>query len=98
MKRIFVLIVVAGLLSAVPAWRTSTAHATPQATYVLMKSSSGPSSTGNAGIYDLANSIGQSAIGEGSAGNYTLGSGFWGGGTLLPVAEYYALYLPLISK
>ncbi len=98
MKRIVALIVAAGLLSAVPGWRTLTAYAIPQATYALAKSSSGPGNAAAAGIYDLANSIGQPAIGEVSAGNYTLGGGFWGGGLLLPVADHFAVYLPLILR
>jgi hypothetical protein len=98
MKRIFALIVAAGLLSAVPGWRTLTAHAVPQATYALAKSSSGPGSVAASGIYDLANSIGQPAIGEVNAGRYTLGGGFWGGGVIVPVVNHYLVYLPLVLK
>ncbi len=98
MKRIYLLIVAAGLLSAGPARLTTTAHAAPQATYEVVHSYTGPGGGGRAGIYDLASSIGQPAAGEVSAGRYTLGSGFWGGGVIVPVANRYAVYLPLVVK
>jgi len=77
----------------------SSAHAAPQATYELVQSYTGPSGSGSVGIYDLSSSIGQPAAGEVSAGSYTLGGGFWGGGVIVPVASIsYAVYLPLVLR
>jgi hypothetical protein len=76
----------------------SQASARPNATYELVKSSIGPGGSGSAGIYAVSSSIGQPAAGEVSAGIYTLGGGFWGGGVLVPVASRYAVYLPLVLR
>ena len=76
----------------------SSARAAPNATYELVKSSIGPGDSGSAGSYDLSSSIGQPAAGEVSAGIYTLGGGFWGGGVIVPVANSYAVYLPLVRR
>ncbi len=98
MKQICSMIVVVRLLFIGKTWYTSPAHAATHATYNLVKSSVGSSGTGSASSYNLSSSIGQPSIGEVSAGGYTLGSGFWGGGLLLPVADHFAVYLPLILK
>ena len=98
MKRIYLLIFIVGLLLVGPVRLTPTAHAQPQAAYQLMKSSTGPGGSGSAGIYDLSSSIGQPAAGEVSAGSYTLGGGFWGGGIIVPVQNTYAVFLPLMLR
>ncbi len=97
MKRIVFLAVVLALLSS-PVVISSAEPAAPQATYELVKSYIGPGGGGSAGIYSISSSIGQPAAGEVSAGNYTLGDGFWGGGVLVPVESQYQLFLPLILK
>jgi hypothetical protein len=98
MKRIYLLILIVGLLLMGSVRLTPTAHAQPQATYELVQSYTGPGGSGSAGIYDISSSIGQPAAGEVSAGSYTLGGGFWGGGVLVPVANKYDLFLPLLLK
>ena len=98
MKRNYILIGVMCLVLAGSLWWTSTARAAPQATYELVKSSIGPGGSGSAGIYNLASSIGQPAAGQVSAGIYTLGIGFWGGGVIVPATTQHAVYLPLVLK
>ena len=98
MKQIIMLIGMISLLLAGLPLFTSAARAAPHATYELVQSYTGPGGGGSAGIYDLASSIGQPAAGEVSAGRYTLGSGFWGGGVSVPVANSYKVYLPLTLK
>jgi hypothetical protein len=98
MKRLnlyLVTIVVVLMGLTVPA---SSARAAPQVTYDLVQSSIGPGGSGSAGVYDLSSSIGQPGAGEVSAGSYTLGGGFWGGGVLVPVANRYDLFLPLLLR
>jgi uncharacterized membrane protein len=97
MKRILLFIMLSTLLVS---WLLMSlpAHAAPQATYELVKSSIGPGGSGSAGIYSVSSSIGQPAAGEVSAGIYTLGGGFWGGGVLVPVAGHYDVYLPLLRR
>lgn len=97
MKRIVFLAVVLALLSS-PAVISSAKPAAPQATYELVKSYTGPGGGGSAGIYSISSSIGQPAAGEVSAGNYTLGDGFWGGGIIVPVQNNYRVYLPLVLR
>ena len=98
MKRLnlYLIMIAIGLISF--AAFTSSARAAPQATYELVKSSIGPGNSGSAGSYDFSSSIGQPAAGEVSAGSYTLGGGFWGGGVIVPVANHYDLFLPLVLK
>jgi hypothetical protein len=76
----------------------SSARAAPQATYELVKSFTGPAGGGSSGIYELSSSIGQPTAGQVSSGSYTLGGGFWGGGLIVPVANKYDLFLPLVLK
>ncbi len=76
----------------------SAARAAPHVTYELAKSSIGPGGSGSAGIYTVASSIGQPDAGEVSAGIYTIGGGFWGGGVIVPVVAKYALFLPLMLR
>jgi len=98
MKRISMHIgMVSLLLVGLPLF-TSSARAAPQATYELVQSYTGPGGSGSAGIYDVSSSVGQPTAGEVSAGSYTLGGGFWGGGVLVPVANKYDLFLPLLLK
>jgi len=98
MKRLnlyLVMVVVIGIGLMV---MTSSAHAAPQATYKLTKTSVGPGGSGSSGIYGIASSIGQPDAGEVSTGNYTLGGGFWGGGVIVSAQASYSLFLPLIVK
>ena len=76
----------------------SSARAAPLATYELVQSYTGPSGGGSAGIYTLASSIGQPAAGEVSAGIYTFGGGFWGGGVIVPVQVHHDVFLPLVLR
>jgi hypothetical protein len=98
MKRLNLYVVMIVVLLIGLATFASAAHAAPHATYELVKSSIGPGGSGSAGIYSISSSIGQSSAGEVSAGIYTLGGGFWGGGVLVPVANKYDLFLPLLLK
>jgi hypothetical protein len=97
MKRlIFLGIVVIVLIGQSPLHLS--AHAAPQATYVWVQSTIGPGGSGSTGIYTLSSSIGQPSAGEVSAGIYTLGGGFWGGGVIVPVTSQHTVYLPLVLK
>lgn len=98
MKNLLVAIGLVGVVLLGSGSRLSTEPAAPQATYELVKSSIGPGGSGNAGIYSISSSIGQPGAGEVSAGSYTFGSGFWGGGIIVPVANNYDLYLPLMLR
>jgi hypothetical protein len=99
MKQIIMHIAIVSLLLVGLPLFTSATRAAPQATYELVKSYIGPGGSGSAGIYDISSSIGQPAAGEVSAGSYTLGGGFWGGGVIVPVANSsYTVYLPLVLK
>ena len=49
------------------------------------------------GDYTLAGTVGQPDAGQLAAGDYTLGSGFWGGGAL-PEVDEHDVYLPLILR
>ena len=98
MKRFIIIIGLAVMALVSSGSRLSAEPAVPQATYELVKSYTGPGGGGSAGIYSISSSIGQPAAGEVSAGNYTLGDGFWGGGVLVPVESQYQLFLPLILK
>jgi hypothetical protein len=79
------------------AW-TLPAQAQPSATYQLVQTNIGPGQAGSSGAYHLSSSVGQPDAGEVSAGSYTLGGGFWGGGVIVVVAEPSYLYLPLLVR
>ena len=98
MKRLnlYLVMLAAALISLVGV--DSSAHAAPHATYGLVKSSVNPGGSGSAGIYTVSSSIGQPDAGEVSAGIYTLGGGFWGGGVIVPAAGHYDLFLPLLLR
>ena len=98
MKRYVTLLIILAVGWAISALGIQSVHAAPQATYELVKSSIGPGDSGSAGSYDLSSSIGQPAAGEVSAGIYTLGGGFWGGGVIVPVQNDYDLFLPLVLR
>lgn len=98
MKRLLVVMSLVGVALVSSGSHLSAEPAAPQATYELVKSYSGPGGSGSAGIYDLASSIGQPTAGEVSAGSYTLGSGFWGGGVLVSIQDSFSIYLPLVLK
>lgn len=74
------------------------AQAAPHATYAWVQNASVPGGRGSAGIYDLSSSIGQPAAGEVSAGIYTFGGGFWGGGVIVPVQNHFEVFLPLVRR
>lgn len=98
MKRanLYLVLIAAVLLSLIGL--ASSARAAPQATYTLVQSYIGPSGSGSAGIYSISSSIGQPAAGEVSAGSYTLGGGFWGGGVIVPVQNHFEVFLPLVRR
>lgn len=98
MKRanLYLVLIAAVLLSLIGL--ASSARAAPQATYTLVQSYIGPSGSGSAGIYSISSSIGQPAAGEVSAGSYTLGGGFWGGGVIVPVQNHFEVFLPLMRR
>ena len=98
MKRHIALLVILVVIGSATILRTTIVHAAPHATYEWVRSSVSPGGSGSAGIYDLSSSIGQPAAGEVSAGIYTLGSGFWGGGVIVPVQNNYDLFLPLVLR
>ena len=98
MKVIYLLILVASLLLTRTPAPISAASFRPQVTYSLAKNSFGPGGSGRAGLYEQASSIGQAEAGEVSAGVYTLGGGFWGGGVIVPAVSTYLVYLPLVLK
>jgi len=93
-KKIFLIVSVVSAISL----SGNQVYAHPQATYELARSSLSSGGNGGAGLYDLSSSIGQPAAGEVSAGSYTLGGGFWGGGIIVPAAGSYNLYLPLVRR
>lgn len=97
MKRVFFLILMLTLAACVLSV-SSPAHAAPHASYAWVQSYGGPSGGGSAGIYSLSGSIGQPAAGEVSAGIYTFGGGFWGGGVIVPVVGHYKVFLPLVLR
>ena len=98
MKRInlYPVMIVAVVISLIGL--ASSVYAAPQITYQLAKVSVGPGGSGSAGIYSIANSIGQPTAGEVSAGIYTLGGGFWGGGIIVSAQANYSLFLPLVLR
>ena len=98
MKNLLIAIGLVGVVLLSSGSRLSTEPAALQATYELVKSSSLPGGSGSAGIYSISSSIGQPAAGEVSAGNYTLGGGFWGGGILVPATSQRMVYLPLVRR
>ena len=98
MKRSYVLIGIVCLVLAGSLWWTSSARAEPQATYELVKSYVGGGGSVSNGAYSWSSSIGQPGAGQVSAGIYTLGSGFWGGGIVVSAAIPYRVYLPLVIK
>jgi hypothetical protein len=50
-----------------------------------------------AGDYTLSSTAGQPGAGELGGGDYTLGGGFWGGGVVIQIGDYY-IYLPLVLR
>ena len=98
MKNLVITIGLVGVALLSSGSRLSAEPAAPQATYELVKSYNGPGGGGSAGIYSISSSIGQPVAGEVSAGTYTLGDGFWGGGVLVPVQNNYQVYLPLVLR
>ena len=90
---LFITIILLAL--AIPRSQT---YARSTATYELVKNYIGPGGGGSAGSYSISSSIGQPVVGEVSAGNYTLGGGFWGGGIIVPVQNNYRVYLPVVLR
>jgi uncharacterized membrane protein len=58
----------------------------------------GAGGTVSGGAYQIAATTGQPDAGQASGGAYTLGGGFWGGGVLVPIAESYRVFLPLVIR
>jgi hypothetical protein len=50
------------------------------------------------GVYELRGTLGQPDAGQISAGAYTLGGGFWGGGVLVVGSLDKKVYLPVVIK
>jgi hypothetical protein len=50
------------------------------------------------GGYSLAGTAGQPDAGLLSGGGYTLGGGFWGSGSAIPIDYEYDTYLPLVLR
>lgn len=98
MKRLNVYVVLIAVVLISLTGLASAARAAPQATYTLVQSYIGPGSSGSAGLYAVSSSIGQPGAGEVSAGVYTLGGGFWGGGIIVPVQSNFGVFLPLMLK
>lgn len=98
MKNLFIAIGLAGVVLVGSGSRLSAEPAAPQATYELVQSYTGPGGSGSAGIYDISSSIGQPTAGEVSAGSYTFGGGFWGGGVIVPAVGNYEVFLPLVLR
>lgn len=69
-----------------------------QVTYQLVQSNVGPGRSGSSGAYQMASSVGQPDAGQVSAGSYTLGGGFWGGGIIVSAAAHLFLYVPLVRR
>jgi uncharacterized membrane protein len=86
------------LLIAVSLKSTLPALAEQQDTYQLVKSNIGSGGSAGNGAYSVSSSVGQPDVGQVSAGSYTLGGGFWGGGIIVSVGGGYNLYLPLAIK
>lgn len=63
-----------------------------------MTGSVGAGGTAVSGIYQTDVMIGQAAIARQTAGAYDLGSGFWGGGTVVWGVTVRFVYIPLIQR
>jgi hypothetical protein len=98
MKRKWVVIGSLCLLAAGVPYLTMPAQALEPSSYQLVKSHIGPGQTVSSGVYGLSSSIGQAGAGQGSAGSYTLGGGFWGGGVIAPAIGNSILYVPLVIR
>lgn len=98
MKRFAVYLVLIVIVLIGLSMVSSSARAAPHATYTLVKSSVGSGGSNSAGIYTISNSIGQPIAGEVSAGIYTLGGGFWGGGVIVTATSQHIVYLPLVLR
>jgi hypothetical protein len=66
--------------------------------YELVSSNIGAGDSGGSGDYEVATSAGQPVVGEVSAGDFTMGLGYWGGGEVVLLAGPYLIYLPLATK
>lgn len=95
-RRLVVMGVVCLLVAGGLAW-TLPVHA-QQATYQLVQSNVGPGRSGSSGIYQMSSSVGQPDAGQVSAGSYTLGGGFWGGGVIVSAGGQLFLYVPLVRR
>ena len=98
MKRALILISAAALVLAGLAWQVSSARGAAADTYELVKSNIGPGGSGSSGAYEISSSAGQPGVGEVSAGSYTLGGGFWGGGEIVVIIARSLLYTPLVIR
>ena len=70
-------------------------YADISANYSISKSVvAGGGHQSSTGSYSLAGTVGETAVGTNSNGNYTVNSGFWAGGAV----ANGAVYLPMIVK
>ena len=73
--------------------------ASPQSDYDLSWytiAGGGGSSSGSG--YSLDGTIGQLEMGAMRGGSYTLASGFWGSGIIVPAGRNYSLFIPLVVR
>lgn len=73
--------------------------AAPAASYTLSwwTADGGGDTSVTAGGHTLNGTAGQPDAGEMGDGDYTLGGGFWGGGVMIQIGDYY-IYLPLVLR
>ena len=63
-----------------------------------MTGSVGAGGTAVAGLYQTDVIVGQPAVAQQAAGFYELGSGFWGGGSVVWGFQELKIYLPMIQR
>jgi hypothetical protein len=97
MKQVRVLVFLSVLcILSCTMWGTAPAVAQSGGNYDLSWNTiDGGGGTSSGGSYILSGTLGQPDANLLSGGDYTLGSGFWGGGAL---AGWYKVYLPLVMR
>ena len=96
MKRILIpILATLLLLSYALAWAQSGGSRYSIDTYSI---DGGGTAGGTAGGYSLSGTAGQPDAGLLQTGRYTLGNGFWAGGSGPPLPESYRVYLPVLLK
>ena len=71
-------------------------QAEPGVVYELV-GSVGAGGTAISGSYEMDMVIGQTAVGHHSNGAYDLSGGFWGGGIVTEIADWFEIYLPMVQ-